>query len=140
MPQPTSLRLPASVKARLEAAAGRGGETPSALAVRLIDEGLRLADHPGVTFRDSPAHGRVAALAGGPDIVEVIDVLTGLEATGEARVAEAATWLGLHPSRIRVAIGYYAAFGDEVDQQLARRRSEAAEQRARYEVERAVLE
>jgi hypothetical protein len=140
MAHPTSLRLPPSVKARLEHRAEMRAETGSALAVRLIDEGLRMADHPGVVFRDSPAHGRVAALGGGPDIAEVIDVLTGLEATGEQRLTETATWFGLHASQIRVALGYYHAFRDEIDRQIERRHQEAAEARGRYEAEQALLE
>src|SRR5690625_30592 len=99
---PTSLRLPASVKDRLDRRAVSDREKPSSLAVRLIDEGLRMDDHPGVTFHDSAAHGRVACLAGGPDVAEVIDVLTGLDARGEDRIAETATWFGIHPSRVRV--------------------------------------
>jgi hypothetical protein len=128
------------VKARLERRAELRAETGSALAVRLIDEGLRMADHQGVVFRDSAAHGRVAALGGGPDVAEVIDVLTGLEATGEARVAETAIWFGLHASRIRAALGYYHAFRDEIDRQIQRRHQEAAEARGRYEAEQALLE
>jgi len=128
------------VKDRLDRRAASRRETPSSLAVRLIDEGLRMDDHPGVTFHDSAAHGRVACVAGGPDVAEVIDVLTGLHAQGEARVVETATWFGLHPSRVRAAMGYYAAFRDEVDRQIDLRRREAAELRGRYEVEQALLE
>jgi hypothetical protein len=140
MTHPTSFRLPGAVKARLESQAGSRAEAASSLAVRLIDEGLRMADHPGVVFHDSAAHGRVAALGGGPDIAEVIDVLTGLDATGEERLTETATWFGLHASRIRVALGYYHAFRDEVDRQIERRHQEAAEARGRYEAEQALLE
>jgi hypothetical protein len=98
-----------------------------------------MAAHPGVVFHDSPTHGRVAAVVGGPDVAEVIDVLTGLEATGEARIAETAEWFGIHPSRVRVALGYYAAFRDEIDHQIATRQREAAESRGRYEAEQALL-
>jgi hypothetical protein len=139
MAHPTSLRLAPDVKRRLDEAAADLRETPSALAVRLIDEGLRMAVHPGIAFHDSLAHGRVAAVVGGPDVAEVVDVLTGLEATGEARLLEAAEWLGLHPTQVRAAIRYYAAFPDDVDRELALRRSEAAEQRARYDAEQALL-
>jgi hypothetical protein len=139
MAHPTSLRLAADLKRRLDEAAADLRETPSALAVRLIDEGLRMAAHPGIAFHDSLAHGRVAAVVGGPDVAEVVDVLTGLEATGEARLLEAAEWLGLHPTQVRAAIRYYAAFADDIDAELALRRTEAAEQRARYDVERALL-
>jgi hypothetical protein len=140
MVSPTSLRLPDPVKDRLDRRAASGREKPSSLAVRLIDEGLRMDDHPGVIFHDSAAHGRVACLAGGPDIAEVIDVLTGLDARGEDRIAETATWFGVHPSRVRVATGYYAAFRDEIDHQIDLRRREAAELHGRYETERALLE
>jgi hypothetical protein len=134
------LRLPDFVKDRLDRRAAHGHEKPSSLAVRLIDEGLRMNDHPGVTFHDSATHGRVACLAGGPDIAEVIDVLTGLDAQGEDRVTETATWFGIHPSRVRVAMGYYAAFRHEVDRQIDLRRQAAAELRGRYEAEQALLE
>ncbi len=140
MGRPTSLRLPDHVKDRLDRRAASGYETPSSLAVRLIDEGLRLEDHRGVAFHDSAAHGRVACLVAGPDVAEVIDVLTGLDARGEERIAETATWFGIHPSRVRVAMGYYAAFQDEIDQQIDLRRREAAELRGRYESERSLLE
>lgn len=99
-----------------------------------------MADHPGVALHDSPAHGRVACLANGPDIAEVIDVLTALEVEGDDRISETATWFGVHPSRVRVAMGYYTAFRDEIDDQIDLRRREAAEWRGRYEAERALLE
>lgn len=139
MTHPTSLRLAPELKRRLDEAAGELRESPSSLAVRLIDEGLRMADVAGIVFHDSFAHGRVAAIVGGPDVAEVVDVLSGLEATGEARLQEAAEWLGLHPSQVRTAIRYYAAYQDDVDRELALRRTEAAEQRARYDVERSLL-
>lgn len=139
MMHPTSLRLPGYVKDRLERRAGRTGERPAALAVRFIDEGLRMADHPGVVFHDSPAHGRVASLASGPDISELIDVLSGLEAQGEDRVAETARWFGVHPARVRVAVAYYAEHRDDIDAQIKRRRAEAEELRRRHETEQALL-
>lgn len=139
MVHPTSLRLPDQVKARLERRATRNDERPAALAVHLIDEGLRMADHPGVVFHDSPAHGRVASLAGGPDVAEVIDVLTGVESQGEERVAETATWFGVHPARVRTALSYYAEYRDEIDTQIRRRRQEAQELRRRHDAEQALL-
>jgi hypothetical protein len=140
MTHPTSLRLPGPVKDRLDRRAASSHQKPSSLAVRLIDEGLRMDAHPGVAFHDSAAHGRVACLAGGPDVAEVIDVLTGLDAQGDARVSETAAWFGIHSSRVRVAMGYYAAFRAEIDGQIDLRHREAAEARGRYEVEQALLE
>lgn len=97
-------------------------------------------DHPGVTFHDSAAHGRGACLAGGPDVVEVIDILTGLDAQSEDRVTETAEWFGMHSPRVRIAMGYYASFRDEIDPQIDLRHREATEARGRYEVEQALLE
>ncbi len=139
MVHPTSLRFPAPVKERLERSAARSGERPAGLAVRLIDEGLRMADHPGLVFHDSPTHGRVAAVAAGPEVAEIIEVLTGLESQGEERVAQTARWLGIHPARVRLAVAYYAHYRDEVDTQLERRHQEAEELRRRHEAEQAVL-
>ena len=82
----------------------------------------------------------MACLAAGPDVAEVVDVLTGLASTGEERIAEAADWFGIHPSRVRVALGYYTTFRDEVDRQIEVRHQQAAELRGRYEAEQALLE
>jgi predicted transcriptional regulator len=140
MAQPTSIRLPAAVKERLDDVAAAKDDKPSSLAVRLIDEGLRMAQHPGIGFHDSAAHGRVACIAGGPDVAEVIDVLTGLASQGDQRVLEAAEWFGVHPSRVRAAMAYYTAFPEEIDREIDLRRRAAAELRARYEAEQALLE
>lgn len=67
-------------------------------------------------------------------------MLTGLDAHGDERITEAAAWLGIHPSEVRVPMGYYAAFGDEIDHQIDLRRREAAELRSRYAAEQALLE
>jgi hypothetical protein len=67
---PVSIRFREDVHRRLRRAATRRGESVSALAARLVDEGLRMEDHPGIVFRDGPT-GRRAALAGGPDVWEV---------------------------------------------------------------------
>lgn len=139
MVYPTSIRLPEAVKERLEGHAARHDERTAAVATRLIDEGLRMADHQGLVFHDSAAHGRVATLAGGPDVAEVIDVLTGLEARGEDRIKETAAWLGVHPTRVRVALAYYTEYREEIDDQIEQRRREAEALRRRHEAEQALL-
>jgi hypothetical protein len=139
MSMPTSLRIPPDVRERLERVAARGGERSATLATRLIDEGLRMSEHPGVLFIDGPSAGRVATLARGPEIAEVMEVLTGLEATGEERILQTAAWLSLHPSEVRIALGYCSAFPEEIEQQRQFRLEVAAEERARYDAERALL-
>src|SRR5271154_888869 len=51
--------------------AANPGLSLSSAANRLVDEALRMAEHPGIIFRSGPS-GRRAALSGGPDVWEVI--------------------------------------------------------------------
>src|SRR5882757_1718092 len=90
MTTPLSIRFDAALLARLRRRAGAtAGSTTSALAQRLIDEGLRMADHPGVIFKDGPS-GRRAALAYGPDIWEIIKFLREVDERGPAALDAAA--------------------------------------------------
>src|SRR5919106_250656 len=75
MATPRSVRFDESVVARLASYVSRHpGLTASSVAARLVDEGLRMEEHPGVMFRDGPM-GRRATLVGGPDVWEVIRAL-----------------------------------------------------------------
>lgn len=90
-----------------------------------------MEDHPGITFRDGPA-GRRAALAGGPDVWEVVETLKGTGLAGDEAVAATARWGNLTPVQIHAAIRYYADFRDEVDERIAlNRRAAEREQQAR---------
>lgn len=75
MSTPLSIRFEQSLLARLKRQALLSpGATVSGLAQRLVDEGLRMAEHPGILFKDGPT-GRRATLAFGPAVWEVIKVL-----------------------------------------------------------------
>ena len=113
-----SIRMTDSLAQRLRARAAESGEPVSRLAQRLIDEGLRMAVHPGIVFRPGPG-GRRAALLNGPDVWEVIGLLRSLEARGDAAVGEAAQWLGVPVSAIGQALAYYGSFPGEIDEAIA---------------------
>ena len=117
--------------ARLDAGARRRGEAKARTAERLIDEGLRMEDHPGIVFRDGPA-GRRAALAGGPDVWEVIGTLKETGLAGEQAIAAAAEWGALTQSQVRAAVRYYADFREETDERIALNSQEAERQRAAW--------
>ena len=129
MTTPLSIRFTPSLLARLR---HRANATPGAsaagLAQRLIDEGLRMADHPGVIFKDGPS-GRRAALAYGPDVWEVIKFLREVDERGSAAIDAAAEVFSVDASRIATAISYYGDFCDEIDAEIA----EADEASARAE-------
>ncbi len=124
--------------ARLEADARRRGEPKARIAERLIDEGLRMAEHPGIVFRDGPA-GRRAALAAGPDVWEVIETLKGTGLTGEAAVDATARWGSLTRAEVSIAIRYYGDFRDETDEWILLNRKEAQRHRDAWERAQAAL-
>src|SRR5438094_8016264 len=107
------------------------GASAAGLAQRLIDEGLRMADHPGVVFRDGPS-GRRAALAYGPDVWEVVDTLQRTGKTGEKAIAAAAAWGELSLAQVRAAVRYYADFRDEIDERIRLNREEADREHAAW--------
>ncbi len=136
--KPFSIRMSARTLSRLDVGARRRGEARARTAERLIDEGLRMEDHPGIVFRDGPA-GRRAALAGGPDVWEVIETLEGTGLAGEQAIAATASWGALTHAQVRIAVGYYADFREEVDERIAHNREEADRQQAAWERAQAAL-
>jgi uncharacterized protein (DUF433 family) len=91
------------------------GTTRTRLAERLLEEGLRLVEHPGIAFRDGPA-GRRAGLAGsGLDVWEVIETIRG----NGGRLEAAAEYHAIPLSRVEAAARYYAAFPEEIDAWIA---------------------
>ncbi|MBI2940105.1 MAG: ribbon-helix-helix protein, CopG family [Chloroflexi bacterium] len=120
-----SLRLAADTLERLEARSRQLGQSRSHLARVLLEEGLRMAAHPGIVFRSGPA-GRRPSLAGGPDVWEVVRVFTGVDEQGEGALRRAAELTGLTLEQVRIALCYYADFRDELDDWIRRVDDEAA--------------
>jgi hypothetical protein len=123
---------------RLRRHATQRTESMSAAGERLIDEGVRMAAHPTILFRDGPT-GRRVALAGGPDVWEVVVLLRGLRGGVEHRVARAAEQLGLAPAQVRAASRYYAEFTSEIDAEIATNEDAADRELAAWEAERRLL-
>ena len=124
MSSPRSIRLETRTLERLSSYANRhSGVTSAAAAARFVEEGLRMDSHPGIVFRDGAA-GRRAILAGGPDVWEVIRVIT---ETSEAEASLSPTEIlelvsansGASPKHVRLAMDYYGEFPDEIDGQIA---------------------
>jgi hypothetical protein len=118
MTTPLSIRFDNRLLARLRRRASAMSGTPSALAQRLIDEGLRMADHPGIMFKDGPS-GRRAALAYGPDVWEIVKFLQEIDERGPGALDAAADVFAMDASRIATAVSYYTAFPEEIDAEIA---------------------
>ncbi len=123
---------------RLKEAARRRGVAVSSLAEQLIEEGLRMATHPQVVFRDGPA-GRRPVMIGGPEVVEVVGVVVGGDVPVDERRDRAAEMLGISPAVVDAALAYYAEFTDEVDADLAARVAAADEAEAAWRRQRELL-
>lgn len=124
MATPRSVRFDDSVTRRLSSYVDRHpGLTASSVAARLVDEGLRMEEHPGVIFRDGPM-GRRATLVAGPDVWEVIRAVRSARAAepelSQAEVLELVSDnTGLALRLLRTAVGYWSAYPAEVDAMVA---------------------
>lgn len=123
---------------RLKRHSSSRAESISSLGERLIDEGLRMADHPGIVFRDGPS-GRRAGLAYGPDVAEVAALLRDLQGSPEERTAAAASQLALSTAQVRAASGYYAEFTAEITAEIDANLDAADRELAAWEAERRLL-
>lgn len=133
MAVPRSIRFDQSVTERLASFVARHpGRSSSSVAARLVDEGLRMEEHPGILFRDGPT-GRRARLVAGPDVWQVIAALRSARAA-EPGLDEAALLqlvadnAGVALRLVRTAIDYWASYPDEVDAMVEHAARVAAEQ------------
>ncbi|MGA8462253.1 MAG: hypothetical protein WB800_43175 [Streptosporangiaceae bacterium] len=120
----TPVRFDPPVAERLASfVAANPGMSLSSAANRLVDEALRMSEHPGIVFRPGPT-GRRAALAAGPDVWEIVRAVKSAR-TAERELADDGL-LGLiadntgTPLRlVRVAVRYWASYPDEIDAEIA---------------------
>lgn len=114
----TSLRLPDNLRDRLAERAEQLDTTVSALIERYAREGLATDDHAGIVFKPGPS-GRRAAVAGGPDVWEIVARLRELEGSEQQRVNTLAGEAGLHPRQVAIALAYASDHPDEIEHRIA---------------------
>jgi hypothetical protein len=144
MTHPASIRFEQSVLDRLrEFVSTRPDTSLSAATNRLVDEGLRMEQHPLVVFADGPT-GRRARLMAGPDIWEIVAAVRSARASepglSEHEIIElVAATAGISEGHVRAAIDYWSDFPGEIDDEIAR--AHDAEQLAfqRWELQRKLL-
>lgn len=136
---PLSIRFDPELLDRLRRRAEIRESTPSGLAQRLVDEGLRCQDHPGIVFRDGPS-GRRAALMSGPDVWEVVAAVRHSKGDDERRVVQTtAKDMGLSVDQVQVALDYYGSYPAEIDGQVAENERATQEAFAAWEARRRLL-
>jgi hypothetical protein len=129
----TPVRFEPPVADRLASfVAANPGMSLSSAANRLVDEALRMTEHPGIIFRSGPT-GRRAALAAGPDIWEVIRAIRSAHAAeptlnSDDLVSLVSDNTGIALRLLTTAVRYWAAYPGEVDAEIAA--ADAAEEAA----------
>lgn len=118
MPRPTSFRLDEQLLERLDAEARAASVSVTSLVATLLDEGLKSRRFPGIVYRDGGA-GRRAGLLGGPDVWEIVRAVKQLTGSGEQRIRRLAGELEMPVDRVRLAVDFYAANPDEIEQRVA---------------------
>ena len=76
-----------------------------------------MADHPGVIFKAGPT-GRRAALAYGPDVLEIIKFLHDVEERGPTALTAAAEVFAVDVNVITAAARYYSDYSSDVDAEI----------------------
>lgn len=134
-----SVELDDAALQALDEHAHEEGESREDAAARLLDEGLRMAKHPGVFFRNGPA-GRRAVLMGGPDVWQMAYAFQGdLLDSDEAieRATDAAVEAFEQPRHLMcAAVLYYRDYRDEIDGWIRRNDEEADRAYAAWSRER----
>jgi Ribbon-helix-helix protein, copG family len=118
-----TLRLGESALAHLDREAGRSGQTRSELARTLIEEGLRMREHPGIVFRNGTA-GRRPAIAGGPQIWWIASILRGFGLGAKNLEQRTVALTELPPDQVSIARRYYTDYPDEIDAFIDRNNEE----------------
>jgi hypothetical protein len=144
MSAPRSVRFDEAVLSRLDRyVKEHPGSSSSSVANMFIDESLRSYEHPGIVFRAGPT-GRRASLQGGPDVWEVISALDAIrdedpDLDGELLRAEVGTVTGLSVAHVTVALRYYAAYPDEIDERIANNRDVAEREEQLWAAQQTLL-
>ena len=141
---PSSVRFEPSVLSRLNSyVAANRDLTLSSASNRLVDEALRMHEHPLITFKIGPA-GQRARVVGGPDVWEIVGAVRSIRdsdptLTGDEALALVALTSGVPMAFIRAALDYWADYPDEVDAFLDRAKQEALRARAAWQRQQELL-
>jgi hypothetical protein len=104
------IRLAGHRYADLQRAARAAGRSPGEIAGRLVEEGLRQRDFPGIDFRDTPI-GRQAFVAGTRLGIWQLALVAPQYADDVEAIATA---LGTAPGLVATALAYAATYRDEI--------------------------
>jgi uncharacterized protein (DUF433 family) len=112
-----SLRIPSDIAKAIQESAEATGRDFTSVTNELLSEAVKLRRCPGILFADGPSGRRARVAGSGIEVWEVIRAYRTLEGDFK-RLKRAYHWLP--EPQLRAALGYYAAYPDEIDRQIAR--------------------
>lgn len=124
---PFSMRLSERADALVSEEARRTRRSKGAVVEALAEEALRTRLFPGVAFRGSDWDRRPWVIGTALDVWQVVDAYRDFGSV-DAMVAEG----NLSERQVRLALGYYERFPEEIDEAVALNRRPMSELRERY--------
>ena len=116
-----TIELDGAALERLDEHCGEEGCSRSEAARTLIEEGLRMAKHPGIVFHPGPT-GRRASLSDGPDVWEAaysfVQAPLDTDEDAVSLIFEIAGMMELTYEQVRTALRYYLEYGDEIRERI----------------------
>lgn len=124
---PFSMRLSERADALVSEEARRTRRSKGAVVEALAEEALRTRLFPGVAFRGSDWDRRPWVIGTALDVWQIIDAYRDFGSV-DAMVAEG----NLSERQVRLALGYYERFPEEIDEAVVLNRRPMSELRERY--------
>ncbi len=125
---PFSIRLSQRLNSLIAEEARRTRRSKGAVIESLADEALRCRRFPGIAFRGEDWDRRAWVCGTALDVWEIIQ---GLDDFGWS-VERMATETDLNERQLRLALGYYRDYAEEIDQAISENRRPIEEWRALY--------
>ena len=120
-----SFRFDRRIAAHLKRRSTEIGEPQAALAERYIEEGLRMDEHPLITFRAGAAGRRPVLIGTRLDVATVIETIRQNDNSAE----EAAEYLDVPVGHVEACLRYYVAYKRETDDWIEKSRRAAERER-----------
>lgn len=133
--QAVAFRFATETVQRLKRRAHELGAQQTALAERYIEEGLRMDEHPLISFRDGETGRRPALFGSRLDVADVIETIR----QNDNSVEDAADYLEVPVEHVEACLRYYADYKDEVDAWIERGRAAAERELERARRQQAAL-
>jgi uncharacterized protein (DUF433 family) len=114
---PFSMRLSKRVETLVDQEARRTGRSKGAIVEALADEALRMRLFPGIAFRGGDWERRAWVIGTALDVWQIVDAHRDIGSIESMAAGGSAS-----ERQIRLALAYYARFGEEIDTAIAENR------------------